>query len=111
MSTATKILTNDTLSLGWWSRVCQRPYSLTSSLLAILALVTAFAIVYERSAYRLTLTEFQNLQMQEQELMLQTQQLQLESSVWANPARVQAIAEHQLAMHRPDNGDVSMVKL
>lgn len=111
MSTATKVLTSSTLSTGWWNKVWQRHYSLSTLLLGMLVLVTAFAIIYERSFYRLTLMEFQNLQLQQQELKLQTQQLQLEASVWANPARMQTIAEHQLAMHRPDDTDVVMVKL
>jgi len=86
-------------------------YPLLRLSLIILVIISAFAVVYERSFYRVTLAEYQQLQKQGQDLNLQMQQLQLENSVWANQSRVQAIAETQLAMHKPNSSQSTLVKL
>lgn len=111
MNTATKAISGNYAVNNRLNKLFTGQYPLGMVLLVVLVLVSAFAVVYERSFYRLTLAEYQDLQVQQQELNLQTKQLQLEDSVWANQSRVQAIAEKKLAMHSPDSLHSAMVKL
>lgn len=111
MNTATKVIAESYCVQDRINRLLVGKYPLGLMLLAVLVLVSAFAVVYERSFYRLTLSEYQALQTQQQELSLQAKQLELERSVFTNQLRVQTIAEKKLAMHVPDQLHTAMVEL
>ncbi len=72
-------------------------------LLAMLVLISAFIVVYERNIFRSTLAQLQGMEQQQHELALEAKQLLLEQSTWGRQSRVQRIAELELAMYNPSH--------
>ena len=111
MNTAARAIAESHAMQGRLSHILQGQRQLGLISLIAAVLVSAFAVVYERTAYRETLSEYQGLQVTHHELALRTKQLELEQSAWANPVRIQALAERALDMRLPDYQHSIMVKL
>ncbi len=111
MNIAAKAIADSYAMHGQLSKLFRGYYPIRKILLISLVVVSAFAVILERSLYRVTLSEFQMLQLQQQELSLQQKQLQLEASVWATQSRVQVLAETKLGMRLPDSEHTILVKL
>lgn len=85
------------------------PWRLASFVLLICVIFSAMSLVYTRSLSRQYTVELTALQNEEQQLHAEHKQLLLERGAWANPARVQRLAEESLAMTLPRNHSIIVV--
>ncbi len=79
------------------------------SVVALLLFISSVALVVERFNYRQWFYQLQQLEQQRDELQIEWQQLQLEHSAWATPARIEKVAKQQLHMHAPKPEDIIRV--
>lgn len=82
---------------------------LISLLIGVMALLSAFALVYVKDANRRLFIEKQTLSVQKQKIMTHWNQLLLEQSTWAAQARIQHVAKHRLKMVMPAPSDIVMI--
>lgn len=79
-------------------------------ILATLVLVSSFAVLSQKLAYREAMITLQKNEQLKEKLHVQWTQLLLEHSTLASPARVEKIAQDNLNMHLPDIKDIQLVK-
>lgn len=84
--------------------------NLLLALLIIILFFTGCAVVYVKELNRRYFYELQTLQQSRDELNIELGQLLLEQNTWATPARIQAIAQKDLAMDLPSPHSIVMVK-
>ena len=101
MNTAAKVLEQSHAVHGRLTGLFLGYRSFGIMLLAVLALTSAFVVIYERNIFRSTLAQLQGMEQQQHELALEAKQLLLEQSTWGRQSRVQRIAEAELAMYNP----------
>ena len=75
----------------------------------LLVLASAFAVVYEREVYRHYTANLQQLQQANFQARIESKQLLLEQSTWAQQARIQQIAQEQLHMAMAETANIVMV--
>ena len=88
---------------GWWQK----------GLLALLSLAllgTALALVLVRHDSRVLFMALQTLEQERDDLDREWQQLLLEQSVWAQPARIEQVAREQLQMRIPSPADIQVIR-
>lgn len=86
---------------------------LSNLLLAILILLlfaSAVSLVVVRFENRQLFTELQILEQQQDALQIEWQQLQVEHSAWAKPARIEQLAKQKLRMYVPKPNDIIIYK-
>ena len=74
-----------------------------------LMLISAFAVVYVKDFERRLFSDSQSLQQERDSLDVEWGQLLLEQSTWANPSRIQQIANGELRMALPNTKQITMV--
>lgn len=83
---------------------------LWATLLGLLALLSAFALVYIKDYNRRLFIEQQILERQYQIQVNQWSQLLLEQSAWAAQSRIQQVATEQLNMRAPVPSDIVIIE-
>lgn len=79
------------------------PWRLACVALLICVTFSAVSLVYTRGLSREYTTSLLKLQQEEQQLHAENKQLLLERGAWANPVRLQLLAEERLSMILPDD--------
>jgi cell division protein FtsL len=79
-------------------------------LLAIIALISAFSVVYVKDLSRRLFIEYQTLGDTQAQLNADWSKLLLEQSVWSTHARVQTLAEQRLNMEIPTPKHIVMIQ-
>lgn len=80
------------------------------TLLVIMSIVSAFAVVYCRDLNRNMTNHLQNLTYQTQQMQLENNQLLVEQSALATDQRIAYVAENKLHMIVPSQKNVAMIK-
>ncbi len=75
---------------------------LTATVLAVLVVATALAVVYSQHRERARFAELQRLEDEQARLETEWGRLQLEQSTWATHGRIERIARERLDMRLPD---------
>lgn len=78
--------------------------------LVVAILLSAFGVVYMKDLNRRLFIQYQALQKEKTQTLVEWGKLLLEQSTWSAQTRVQHIAERQLDMHVPAAKDIAMVK-
>jgi cell division protein FtsL len=81
------------------------------SLLILILFVSAFAIVYMKDLNRRLFIQYQSLQREKAQQVVEWGRLLLEQSTWSTQSRIAQIAQHQLGMEIPDAKDVVLVEV
>lgn len=78
--------------------------------LVIALLCSAFCIVYTKDLNRRLFIQYQILQREKTEELIQWGKLLLEQSTWSAQSRIQQIAQKQLGMQIPTEKEVILIK-
>ncbi len=78
--------------------------------LMLMLLVSALGVVYVKDLNRRLSISYHKLQVETEQLQIQSNKLLLEQSAWGAQARVQIVAQTQLQMQIPPSTDVMMIK-
>lgn len=81
-----------------------------ATLLALIVLASALAVVYARHDGRKLFIELQALQQVRDDMDVEWGQLQLEQSTWATHNRIDPIAREQLKMSTPTPDVIQIIK-
>jgi len=81
------------------------------SLLIIILFVSAFSIVYMKDLNRRLFMQYQTLQQEKSQAVIEWGRLLLEQSTWSTQSRIQEIAQRQLGMVMPAAKDVTLVEV
>ena len=80
------------------------------SLLFILVLGSAVAVVYSKHESRKLFVQLQNLQREKDRMDIEWGRMQLEQSTWATHAKIEKIASTRLEMQIPDADSVVIIR-
>ncbi|WP_259412003.1 cell division protein FtsL [Coxiella burnetii] len=108
MNTATRVIVAQNV------RTRNRTFQITKQVVVIVALViallcSAFGVVYFKDLNRRLFIQYQTLQREKAEELIQWGKLLLEQTTWSTQSRVQRIAEQQLGMQLPSAKEVILV--
>ncbi len=78
--------------------------------LVILALSSAFSVIYLKDLSRRLFIQYQTLQRVQQTEEVKQSKLLLEKGAWSTQARIQSIAAHQLDMVMPASKQIVMLR-
>ncbi len=78
--------------------------------LVCLLLLSAFGVVYLKDLNRRLFIQYQNLQQEKAQEIVQWGKLLLEQSTWSTQSRIQQIAQRQLDMQVPNGRDIVLVE-
>lgn len=81
-----------------------------NSVLLLLIMVSALAVVYVKHENRMLYTQLRELQKQRDLMDVDWGRLQLEQSTWATHSRVDNVARKKLAMRTLDYSEIVVVK-
>ncbi|MBW5802370.1 cell division protein FtsL [Coxiella endosymbiont of Ornithodoros amblus] len=95
-------------------RTRNRSFQVTKEGVVIVALViallcSAFGVVYFKDLNRRLFIQYQTLQREKAEELIQWEKLLLEQTTWSTQSRVQRIAKQQLGMQLPSAKEVILV--
>src|SRR3990167_3979765 len=110
MNTATRVI--EVPLLGSAKKSKATPITRMSMMVTALVgflLLTAFAVVYIKDLNRRLFIQYQNLQREKVQEIIQWGKLLLEQSTWSTQSRVQQIAQRELGMFVPSEGEIVMV--
>ena len=85
------------------------PRIVAAWLFAILAFLTALAVVVVKHDSRKLFVELQALEQERDRLNVEWSQLQLEEGAWSSHARIEPLARERLNMHVPAPGDLKVI--
>jgi cell division protein FtsL len=110
MNAAAKALTQSNwLERKWLDFAWVRKH-LINLIIIMLALITAFSIVFVKTHNRYLFSEVETARKTRDSLQVQWSQLLLEQSTWATQARIQRIATSELQMVTPLPDDTFVIK-
>ncbi len=78
-------------------------------LLILMSFLSALELILVRHENRRLFTQLQQLEETQDRIQVEWQQLQLEQSVWAKPARIEDLAKTQLHMQVPTPEEIIRV--
>jgi cell division protein FtsL len=81
------------------------------SVLIVVMLFSAVAVVYVKNQERHLFSELQQARHASEKLAIEWGQLLLEQSTWVTPSRIQSVAQQRFAMHVPQTHHWVTVKL
>lgn len=76
---------------------------------AVVAFLTALAVVVSKHESRKHFVELQTLERERDRLNVEWNQLQLEEGAWSTQARIETVARRQLDMHVPAAGEFKVI--
>ncbi len=103
MNAAAKVIQQNSLFEGHWTRVQISGLLLLQIGLLFSVLASALSVVYVINLHRVTCSQTQMLQQKAHQLQLQWGQLLLEQASLATPARVEMLAKEKLHMVFPSH--------
>ena len=80
------------------------------AVLVVMILLSAFSVIYMKDLNRRFFIQYQTLQQDKAEQLVQWGKLLLEQSTWSTQSRIQQIATKQLNMISPNAHDVVLVE-
>ena len=83
---------------------------LLTLVLAVVCVVSAFAIVYTKHQSRKLFVELERLTGERDALNIEWGQLQIEQSTWATHARIEQVAIEELSLVRPEPTDIYVIE-
>jgi cell division protein FtsL len=83
---------------------------LTISLLLLMVLASATAVVYAKYASRKHFVELEQLRSERDAVEVEWGRLQLEQGAWATHGRVERVARKRLQMRMPSSSEVLVVR-
>lgn len=101
MNAAARALAHGTFNFENIREMALSPRNYLVSLLLLLVLASACGVVYLKDLNRRLFWDLQTLQQQYDDLNIRAGQLLLERNTWSAQARVEQIAQNQLAMDVP----------
>lgn len=110
MSVATKVLDLPNINISI-EKSQIRGFSFLMGFLLPLLLLTALSLVYIKDLNRRLFIDYQTLQQQSNQMLLDWGKLLLEKSTWSVQARVEQLAENSLQMRIPQSGDIVLLPL
>ncbi len=78
--------------------------------LVVALLLSAFTVVYAKDLNRRLFIQYQALQTDKGQALIEWGKLLLEQSTWSTQSRIQQIAERQLGMQVPNARDIVLVE-
>lgn len=110
MNAAARALHQDSLFQGnLFKFIVNKDYLLVIVLLIALV-VSACCLVYVKNYKHVLYNDLQSSFQKERQLQVDWDQLLLEQSTWAAPARVQSLAQTRLSMHVPNVKEIIVLK-
>ncbi|OGO95464.1 MAG: cell division protein FtsL [Coxiella sp. RIFCSPHIGHO2_12_FULL_44_14] len=110
MNTLTKVMTADSVSVRQRSVLQVTAHGLGMTLLVITLLLSAFAVIYMKDLNRRLFIQYQTLQQEKAETLIEWGKLLLEQSTWSTQSRIQKMAVQQWGMRIPDAHDIVLLK-
>ena len=80
-------------------------------LLMVTSLCSAFGVVYFRDLNRRLFMEYETLQREKAERLIEWGRLLLEQSTWSTQSRIQEAARRQLGMEMPNTKEIILVNV
>ena len=77
---------------------------------AAVCVISAMAIVYTKHESRKLFVELERLTDERDRLNIEYGQLQIEQSTWATHARIEQVANEDLALVRPDSTEIYVIE-
>ena len=77
---------------------------------AAVCVISAMAIVYTKHESRKLFVELERLTDERDRLNIEYGQLQIEQSTWATHARIEQVANDELALVRPDSTEIYVIE-
>ena len=77
---------------------------------AVICVSSAMALVYTKHEARKLFVELEQLTMERDELNIEWGQLQIEQSTWATHARIEQVANDDLALIRPQPTEIYVIE-
>lgn len=112
MNTITRVINLESIKEhGKSSLVRVTKKNLLVSLLILTLFISAFAIVYMKDLNRRFFIQYQNLQREKAQQIIDWGRLLLEQSTWSTQSRIAQIAQHQLGMEIPKSKSVVLVEI
>lgn len=110
MNTLTKVMTADGISVRRKSALQVTSRGLAMTLLVITLLLSAFAVIYMKDLNRRLFIQYQVLQEEKAETLIEWGKLLLEQSTWSTQSRIQKMAVQQWGMKIPNARDIVLVE-
>ena len=109
MEQLSKVLASQRMAKSKWLIALEFDAKFMALMIAVL--ISAFAVVYVKDLNRRLFIQYQQLQVQHNQLYIDWGKLLLEQSAWSTQARVQRVAQQQLHMVTPTPNQVALVKI
>ena len=77
---------------------------------AAVCVLSAMALVYTKHESRKLFVELEALTQERDELNIEWGQLQIEQSTWATHARIERVANEDLALARPETSEIFVIE-
>ena len=77
---------------------------------AVVSVLSAMALVYTKHESRKLFVELEALTQERDELNIEWGQLQIEQSTWATHARIERVANEDLALARPETSEIFVIE-
>lgn len=103
MNAAAKVINQSSIFQGQWVNMHVSKQVYLQTVLVVLMLISALAVVYVTNLHRVTYSKLELAEERGHHLQLQWGQLLLEQASLATPARVQQLATEKLHMVLPAN--------
>lgn len=103
MNAAARVINQGSVFQGKWVKMQVSKQFYLQTVLVVLMLLSALAVVYTINLHRMTCSQLQLAEQQSHQLQLQWGQLLLEQASLATPARVEQLATEKLHMVLPVN--------
>lgn len=110
MNAAARTLAQGSLFRGDYHRLAITREWLLITILAVVVLCSAMAVVYVKNTERSVFSDLQSARRDASHLQVEWGQLLLERSTLATPARVQKIAQSKLGMSLPNPKNVEIIR-
>lgn len=112
MNTIARVISLDSIKAhGKNSLVHVTKKNMLISVLILILFVSAFAIVYMKDLNRRLFIQYQTLQREKAQQIIDWGRLLLEQSTWSTQSRIAQLAQHQLGMEIPNAKNVVLIEV